>query len=79
MAKWITQFTNEPKLEVIEMLILNFDNKMYIALTKIAKSQRRTKHIYVQHQYIIELIDEGELTVLWISISDILANGITKV
>ena len=54
------------------------DNEMSIALTKNAESQHRTKHIDVQHHYIRELVNEGELTVKWIPGSEMLADGMTK-
>ena len=54
------------------------DNEMSIALTKNAESQHRTKHINVQHHYIRELINEGELTIKWIPGSEMLADGMTK-
>ncbi len=75
---WIRRFINEMKLEVVEGLTLHGDNKMSIALTKHVESQYCTKHIDVQHHYIQELVNEGELTVKWILGSEMLADGMTK-
>lgn len=77
-AVWIRRFVNELEIEVTERLTLHGDNEMSIALTKNAESQRRTKHIDVQHHYIRELIEEGELIVSWIPSSEMLADGMTK-
>lgn len=77
-AVWIRRFVNKLEIKVTEKITLHGDNKMSIALTKNAESQRRTKHIDVQHHYIRELIEEGELTVTWIPGSEMLADGMTK-
>ena len=77
-AVWIRRFINEIEIEVIGDLTLFGDNEMSIALTKNAESQHRTKHINVQHHYIRELVNEGELTVEWIPGSKMLADGMTK-
>lgn len=75
---WIKRFVNELEIEVTKKITLHGDNEISIALTKNAESQRRTKHIDVQHYYIRELIDEGELIVTWIPGSEMLADGMTK-
>lgn len=66
------------RLEVIKNITLYGNNEMSIALTKNAESQHQTKHIDVQHHYIRELVNEGELTIKWIPGLDMLANGMTK-
>ena len=65
-------------LDIVPAITLNDDNEMSITLTKNAESQHRTKHIDVQHHYIRELIDEKELTVVWVSSSEMLADSMTK-
>lgn len=81
-AVWIRRFVNEManklRLEVVEDLTLHGDNEMSITLTRNAESQHRTKHIDVQHHYIRELVNEGELTIGWVPSSGMLANGVTK-
>ena len=78
-AVWIKRFVHEMRLEkAVENLTLHGDNEMSIALTKNAESQHRTIHIDVQHHYIRELVNEGELTVKWIPRSEMLADGMTK-
>lgn len=77
-AVWIRRFINKMGLEMVESLTLHGDNKMSISLTKNAKSQHRTKHIDVQHHYIQELVNKGELTVKWIPSSEMLADGMIK-
>ncbi len=66
------------KLEVVESLTLHSNNEMSIALTKNTESQHRTKHIDVQHHYIWEPVNEGELTVKWIPGWEMLADGMIK-
>lgn len=53
-------------------------HEMSIALTRNAESQHCTKYINVQHHYIRELVNEGELTIKWIRGSEMLADGMTK-
>lgn len=65
-------------LDIVPAITLNGDNKISITLTQNVESQHRTKHIDVQHQYIRELIDEKELTVAWVSSSEMLADDMTK-
>ncbi len=65
-------------LDIVSEITLNGDNEMSITLTKNTESQHRTKHVDVQHHYIRELIDEKELTVPWVSSSEMLADGMTK-
>lgn len=65
-------------LEVIEDVTLHGDNEMSITLTKNAESQHQTKHIDVQHHYIRELVNKKELTVKWVSSSEMLADGMIK-
>ncbi len=63
-AMWIKRFINKMQLEkAIKNLMLHGDNKMNIALTKNMESQHYIRHIGVQHHYIRELVNEGELTV----------------
>lgn len=52
--------------------------KMSIALTNNTKSQYWTKHISIQHHYICKLVDEGKITIKWISSADMLADGMMK-
>ncbi len=75
---WIWRFINKMRLEVLESITLHGDNEMSIALTKNAESQHWTKHIDVQHHYIQEFVNEGELTIKWIPGSDMLADDMTK-
>lgn len=77
-AVWIRQFINKMELETVEGLTLHGNNEISIALTKNAESQHRTKHIDVQHHYIRELVNEGELTIKWVPSAEMLADGMTK-
>lgn len=76
-AVWIRRFINEMDVDTVENLTLYRDNTMSINLTKNAESQHCTK-LDVQHHYVRELFNEGELTVKWIPSSEILADGMTK-
>lgn len=78
-AIWLRRFINELQVsEPINHITLHGDNETSIMLTKNAESQHRTKRIDVQHHYIRELVDEGELEVSWICSSSMLADGFTK-
>lgn len=66
------------ELDTVESVTLHGDYEMSIALTKNAESQHRTKHIDVQHHYVRELVNEGELTIKWVPSSEMLADGMTK-
>lgn len=74
---WIKRFVNELDMENTEITLYG-DNEISITLTKNVESQRRTKHIDLQHYYIRELIKEGELTITWIPGSKILVDGMIK-
>ena len=77
-AVWIRRFINEMSLETVPGVTLNSDNEMSITLTKNAESQHRTKRIDIQDHYIRELIYKKELTVGWVSSSEMLSDGMTK-
>ena len=77
-AVWIRRFISKIELEIIKNITLHGDNKMSIALTKNTESQRRPKHINVQHHYIRKLVDKEELTIKWILGFEMLADGMTK-
>lgn len=77
-AVWIRRFNNEMTVDIVSAMTLNGDNEMSITLTKNAESQHRTQHTDIQHHYIRELIDEKELTVAWVSSSEMLADVMTK-
>ena len=79
-AIWLRRFLN--KLQILAQPIASVtfygNNETNITLTKNAESQHWTKHTNVQHHYIRELVDEGELKVKWIFSTNMLTDGSTK-
>ena len=76
---WIRQLLNEllPNEAIREMMILG-DNETSLLLTRDPESQNRTKHIDVMHHHVHGLVEDGEISIEWISSTDILADGLTK-
>ena len=54
------------------------DNKMSLTLMRDLESQNRTNHIVVIHQHVLQLVENGELAIKWISSLNILVDGLTK-
>ena len=78
-AVWIRRYVNELKLdEPLRSVNLKGDNMTGVTLTKNPGSQNRTKHIDVQHHFVRELVEEGELSIDWIPTRDMLADALTK-
>jgi hypothetical protein len=58
--------------------ILYNDNSGAVALTKNTKHNSRVKHIDIQHHFIRDCVENGEISVLHVSSSDNLADLFTK-
>jgi hypothetical protein len=57
---------------------LYLDNKGAIDLTKDSHHHQRMKHIDVSHHFICERVEDGSLNVVYILMSQMLADGFTK-
>jgi hypothetical protein len=78
-AVWVRRCINELGLSSpLRNVVVKSDSTGGIALTKNPEGQSRTKHIQVQHHFVRELVDEGELLLEWVPTRDMLADGLTK-
>lgn len=57
---------------------LRVDNRQAILLTANPEFHRRTKHIELQYHWIRENVKSKEITITYISIKEIVADGLTK-
>jgi hypothetical protein len=78
-AVWIRRYINEIGLDLpMRKIDLKADSTGGIALSKNPEGQSKTKHIDVQHHFVRELIEEGELCLDWVPTKEMLADGLTK-
>jgi hypothetical protein len=78
-AVWIRRYINELGLDSpIRSIVVKSDSTGGIALTKNPEGQNKTKHIQVQHHFVRELVEDGELSLDWVPTKDMLADGLTK-
>jgi hypothetical protein len=79
-ALWLKRFINDLGLKeyTISTIPLHVDNKSAIALIKNPVDHQRTKHIDARHHFIRDVVEEGHVTVKWISGKDNVADMFTK-
>jgi hypothetical protein len=79
-ALWLKRFVNDLSFEGynISSVPVNVDNKSAIALTKNPIGHQRTKHIDARHHFIRDVIEDGHVTIKWISGKDNIADMFTK-
>jgi hypothetical protein len=76
-AVWIRRLLNEMRATQVPMTLFG-DNKGCLKLMRNPEQHDRTKHIDVQHHYVRQLEEEGEVESSWVSTKDMLADGLTK-
>ncbi len=59
-------------------MVIHCDNQGAISLTKNPTQHVRTKHIDVQHHFIWEWVENGEITFEYCSTQDMVADVLTK-
>ena len=79
-ALWLKRFINDLAFDGfnISSIPLHVDNKSAIALIKNPVGHQRTKHIDARHHFIRDVVEEGHITVKWISGTENLADMFTK-
>lgn len=79
-AMWIHHFLREigiPKDRILPMS-LRGDNQSAIALTKNPEYHARTKHIQAKQRFISEMVEQGFITVQYVSTADMIADTLNK-
>jgi ATP sulfurylase len=61
-----------------KVMMIWCDNQNAISLTKNLTQHVRTKHIDVQHHFVRERVENGEITFKYYSTKDIVADVLTK-
>jgi len=61
-----------------KVMMIWCDNQNAISLTKNLTQHVRTKHIDVQHHFVRERVENGEITFEYYSTKDIVADVLTK-
>jgi hypothetical protein len=79
-ALWLKRFINDLAFEGyhIQSVPLHVDNQSAIALMKNPIAHQRTKHIDARHHFIRDVIEDGDVTIKWISGKDNIADMFTK-
>lgn len=76
-AVWIRRLLNEFGAEQATVTLYG-DNEGCLKLIRNPEQHDRTKHIDIQHHYVRQLEEEGEIQTSWVSTKDMLADGLTK-
>jgi hypothetical protein len=75
---WMRMLMKELKIEVETPTIIYVDNQSAIKISENDSAHDRTKHIDIRHYYIRDLIDNGEIKLVWVPTADQLADIFTK-
>src|SRR6476646_4961848 len=77
-AIWVRQLMADVGCVQEEATTILCDNQGCIALAKDPKHHSRTKHIDVQHHFIREKLDDGEVSLWYCPTEDMVADVLTK-
>jgi hypothetical protein len=75
---WMRMLMKELKIEVETPTIIYVDNQSAIKISENDSAHDRTKHIDIRHYYIRDLVDSGEVKLVWVPTADQLADIFTK-
>ena len=75
---WLRRLLEEVECLCSGPTVLNVDNQSAIRLIKNPEFHKRTKHIDIQHHYVRELYESGEISVSYVSSEEQLADLFTK-
>jgi hypothetical protein len=77
-AIWMTKLMKElGYMKQKKAMVIRCDNQGAISLTKNPTQHVQTKHIDVQHHFVGERVENGEVTFEYCSIKDMVANVLT--
>jgi hypothetical protein len=78
-AIWITKLImNLGYMEEKKMMVIRCDNQGAVSLTKNLTHHARTKHIDVQHHFVRERVENGEVRFEYCPIEQMVADVLTK-
>jgi hypothetical protein len=75
---WLRRFLNDLGYSQEEPTLINEDNKGSIELAKNPVHHKRTKHIDIQHHFIREKVESGEIVLRHIPTGEMIADAMTK-
>jgi ATP sulfurylase len=76
---WMTKLMKElGYMKEKKAMVIRCDNQGAISLTKNPMQHARTKHINLQHHFVRERIENGEVTFKYCSTEDMVADVLTK-
>jgi hypothetical protein len=78
-AIWMTKLMKELEyMKEKKAMVIRCDNQGVISLTKNPTQYVRTKHIDVQHHFVREQVENGEVMFKYCSMEDMVADVLTK-
>jgi hypothetical protein len=78
-AIWMTKLMKElGYMKEKKAMVIRCDNQGAISLTKNPTQHAQTKHIDVQHHFVRERVENGEVTFEYCSTEDMVADALTK-
>ena len=77
-AVWLRRIMEDLKEEQKEATIIHCDNQSTIQMTQNPVLHGRTKHIKIQHHFIRELVQKGDIKLIYCSTEDQVADIFTK-
>ena len=77
-AIWLRRLLSDLQQKIEEPIVICYDNMSTIAMTKNPVFHARTKHIELRHQFIRDLVGEGEIQLQFVSTNDQPADVLTK-
>jgi len=78
-AIWMTKLMKELRyMKEKKAMVIRCDNQGAISLTKNPTQHARTKHIDVQHHFVRERVENGEVTFEYCSTEEMVADVLTK-
>lgn len=78
-AVWIKNFINDLNVSIqFDSIPIHVDNEAAIRLSKNPEFHQRSKHIDLRHHFIREHVQDGTITIRWISGKDNPADMLTK-
>jgi hypothetical protein len=76
---WMTKFMKElGYMKEKKAMVIQCDNQDVISLTKNPMQHARTKHIDVQHHFVQERVENGEITFEYCSTEDMVIDVLIK-
>ena len=75
---WIKQLLKEMKEEIIDPVILYYDNTSSINISKNIVMHTKTKHIEIKYHYLRELVQAKEVKMEYVNTKEKIVNIFTK-